>query len=289
VTDVKLISFLVFLFAASTCFYLGRGRLVSLLEVYRRQQLFSSPPPRGSTWYLLDRMGRSRQGFILLTVVLAAAGIVAGLLLDNLAASVLLAVFAVIFSFKKLEVDYRQYKARIDEQAQAALQMIASLYDTTGDLVRAIEGAAGCTASPMRDELVKTLVEYRTGASLAEALQSFAERADNRDIDIFVKAVVLSEKYGTDTAEVVAEIARVIRDRIILREELKSEVRGQRFTVNLFLLFLPLTAALLLYFSSEARHIITGTFFGKAVICFIILVEFGAWYFSRHAGVVEEL
>lgn len=287
--DAKVASFLVFLFVVGMCFYLGRGRVASLLEVYRRQQLFSSRPPRGSTWYLLDRMGRSRQGFIFLTVALAAAGVVVGLLLDNLAASLLLAVFGAVFSSKKVEVDYRQYKARIDEQAQAALQMIASLYDTTGDLVRAIEGAANCTASPMRDELLKTLVEYKAGASLAEALQSFAERTDNRDIDIFVKAVTLSEKYGTNTAEVVAEIARVIRDRIILREELKSEVRGQRFTVNLFLLFLPLTAALLLYFSSEARHVITGTLFGKAVICFVILVEFGAWYITRNAGVVEEL
>ncbi|WP_258359096.1 type II secretion system F family protein [Moorella sulfitireducens] len=189
----------------------------------------------------------------------------------------------------KLEVDYRQYKARIDEQAQAALQMIASLYDTTGDLVRAIEGAANCTPSPMREELIKTLVEYRLGGSLPDALASFAERADNRDIDIFIKAVTLSEKYGTNTAEVVAEIARVIRDRITLREELKSEVRGQGLTINLFLLFLPLTALSLLYFSSEARHVIIATFFGKAVMCFIILVEFLAWYFTRGMGVVEEL
>ncbi|KYH30755.1 type II secretion system F family protein [Neomoorella mulderi] len=287
-TDVKLVSFLIFIFLGSLVFYLGRGRFTGFLEGYRRRQLLA-PPARGSAWYLLARMGRSKEGFVLTTIFLAVLGMAAGILLDNPAASILLAVFAVIYSYKKLEVDYRQHKARMDEQAQAALQMIASLYDTTGDLVRAIEGAAGCIPAPMRDELVRTLVEYRLGGSLGNALESFAERADNRDIDIFVKAVTLSEKYGTNTAEVVAEIARVIRDRITLREELKSEVRGQGLTINLFLLFLPLTAIALLYFSNEARHVITATFFGKAVICFIILVEFLAWYFTRGLGVVEEL
>ncbi|MGI9951440.1 type II secretion system F family protein [Moorellaceae bacterium AZ2] len=286
--EVRMTAFLVFL-AAALCILAAGGRIIGeWMENFRQAHLYA-PAERGSFWYMLDRLKYPRPRWLIVTILLAVAGFGIGVAINNAAAAVLIAIFVVLYRKEKVEVDFQQYRAALDEQAETALQMIASLYETTGDLIRAIDGAKDCTASPMRDELIRTLAEYRAGASLSEALQSWAERADNRDINIFVRAVTLSEKYGTDTAEVVSEVAQVIRDRILLREELKSEVRGQRLTVNLFLLFLPLVAAALMFFSPEARHVITETIFGKAVMCFVICVEFASWHFTRSAGVVEEL
>lgn len=268
--------------------YLYRNEIYQRLNEYNKKAMYSEAR-KGSVWYMLDRTGKSRAGFIVVSAMTASAGFVIGLLLNNLAAALMMAVFAVVFCKKQVELSFRSRKALIDEQAETALQMIASLFETMGDMVRAIEGAVNCTASPMRDELVRTLVEYKAGKSLTEALEGLAERTDNRDIEVFVKGVVLSEKYGADTAEVVTDVAEVIRDRIVLREELKNEMRGQKLTVNVFLLLLPIVAAGLVIFSHEARHTITATFFGKAMMCFMILVEFGSWYLTRNQGVVEEL
>lgn len=286
--DLRMAVFLVFL-AVALLVMAARGTLLREWAEGLRYGYLYAPAERGSVWYMLDRLKQPRLRWLVVTAVLAVAGFGAGLAINNPVAAVLIAVFVVLYRKEKVGVDFQQYRAALDEQAETALQMISSLYDTTGDLIKAIDGAKDCTASPMREELVRTLAEYRAGASLAEALKSWAERTDNRDIDIFVRAVTLSEKYGTDTAEVVSEVAQVIRDRILLREELKSEVRGQRLTVSLFLLFLPLAAVALLVLSDEARNVITGSIFGKAVICFMVCVEFASWYFTRRAGMVEEL
>jgi Flp pilus assembly protein TadB len=288
VLDLRMTVFAVFLAAVLGVLAAGNKVVREWAEGLRQAYLYA-PAERGSMWYMLDRLKQPRLRWVIFTAVMAVAGFAAGVAVNNPAAAVLIAVFIVFYRKEKVGVDFAQYKAALDEQAETALQMISSLYDTTGDLIRAIEGAKDCTPSPMREELVRTLAEYRAGASLHEALRSWAERTDNRDIDIFVRAVTLSEKYGTDTAEVVSEVAQVIRDRILLREELKSEVRGQKLTVTLFLLFLPLAAVALLILSQDARNVIMNNLFGKAVICFMVCVEFASWYFTRSAGMVEEL
>ncbi|MFZ5645596.1 MAG: type II secretion system F family protein [Bacillota bacterium] len=287
-TEIKLAAFLAALAIGALFLYLNRVGIYRRLDEYKRKLIYSEAR-KGTVWHMLDRTGRSRAGFAAITAVTAVGGLAIGLAINNPVAAVMMAFFGVLACRKQVELSLRARQRLIDEQAETALQMIASLYETTGDLVRAVEGAAGCTASPMRDELMRTVVEYRAGKSLADALEGLALRTDNRDVEVFVKGVVVSEKYGTDTAGVVTDVAGVIRDRIVLREELINEMRGQKLTVNVFLLLLPAVAVVMILFSQDARHTITSTFLGRTLICFMILVEFGSWYLTRNQGVVEEL
>jgi len=243
----------------------------------------------GSVEYLLSVLNINRSEYYLGTGMLAAAGAGLGILLKNPLASVMLALFAVIYRKKKLHEKFMQRKAMIDTQVDTALQMIASLHETTGDLIYSIEGAAKTTASPMRDELIQTVKEYRAGKSLLEALRGLAERTENRDLEVFVRAVAISEEYGTNTSEVIIDTSKVISDRIVLREEIKNELRGQKLTTTIFLIFLPLTAAGVIGFYDEARHILTNTFMGKVVLDVVILLNFIAWYFSGAQRLVDEL
>lgn len=287
-TEIKLAALLAALAVGAFFLYLNRVGLYRRLDEYKRKLIYSEAR-KGSVWHMLDRTGRSRACFAAVSAATAVAGLAIGLAINNPVAAVMMASFGVLACRKQVELSLRARQRLIDEQAETALQMIASLYETTGDLVRAVEGAAGCTASPMRDELMRTAVEYRAGKSLADALEGLAVRTDNRDVEVFVKGVVVSEKYGTDTAGVVTDVAGVIRDRIVLREELINEMRGQKLTVNVFLLLLPAVAVVMILFSQDARHTITSTFLGRTLICFMILVEFGSWYLTRNQGVVEEL
>ena len=115
------------------------------------------------------------------------------------------------------------------------------------------------------------------------------ERVDNRDFEILCKGIMLSEKYGTDTTAVVREVAEIIRDRIVLREELKNELRGQKLTIDVFLIAIPVVAALLYIFSPEARHTITSTTVGKVIMMILVCIEYAAWRLTRGQWVEEEL
>lgn len=245
--------------------------------------------PVGSLPYKLKRLGYRYDLFVLVTVLLAAAGFTIGVLLKNPAAAVMLAAFAVLFLSGEVDVLYRNYQAKIDEQAETMLQMCASLYATTGDIVESLAGTVECLPDPMRREVQETVAEYRAGRPLAPALMSFAERVQNRDIDVFVRGLLLSEQYGADTVEVVKGVAEVIWDRILLREELKNEMRGQSATVTILLLATPVALAILTVFVGEARAVMTGTILGRIVVCVMIAVEYIAWKSLRHQGVTEKL
>ena len=287
--EAKLAALAVAGFLLSLTAYFMYGELLKAAEGMDRKALLSQAK-KGSTFYLLDRMGKKRSGFVLAVLVTAMGGIAVGLvLLNNPLAAVLCAALALPFHRKRVELEYAGRRAELEEQAEVALQMIASLYETIGDLVEAMRKAADCVPSPTRDELLRAVVAYHTGKPLKEVLLELAERMESRDFDIFAKSVVLSEVYGANTAEVVSDVAGIIRDRILLREELKNEMKGYNFTTNIFLLFLPVVAGGLIALYPDARHVLTGTFYGKVMVCAIILVEYLAWHLTRTfgSGVVE--
>lgn len=258
-------------------------------EKPKKYVLTSKKLKPGSVDYYLNILNMNRSEYYMTTGILATAGVGLGIILKNPVAAILLVIFAVVFRKKKLEEKFMKRKAMIDTQVDTSLQMIASLYETTDDLIYSMEGAAKTTASPMRDELIQTVKEYRAGKSLLEALQGLVERTENRDLEVFVRAVAISEEYGTNTSEVIVDTSKVISDRILLREEIKNELRGQKLTTTIFLVFLPLTAAGVIGFYDDARHILTNTLMGKFVLDVVILLNFIAWFFSGGQKLVDDL
>lgn len=238
----------------------------------------------------LMRLGIDKASYNLVTLLLVAGGAFAGfVLLKNPPAGVLMALFLYFYRRRSIDLRRQERKALIDQQAEVALQMVAALYETMGDMVRALEGTAHCVPEPMAGELKRVVAEYHAGTPLHEALREFAARSQNRDIDVFVNGVLLSEKYGTNTSEVVHDVAELIRDRITLRDELKNELRGQKLTVNVFLMLIPVAGAALFLFSPEARNTMTNSLVGKAIVCGLCCIEYFAWHFTRGQGVVEDL
>lgn len=177
----------------------------------------------------------------------------------------------------------------IESQAEVALQLISALYENNRDLMKSIKEAADCIQPPLADELKLTVAEYAAGGSLLKALQNLADRVDNREINVFVKGVVLSEQYGTDTVQVVQNVSSVISDRITLREELRNEMRGQVFNIAIFLTAIPVVVTILMVFFPDARQVLTSTMLGKGVIDFMIVIEYIAWRFGTGQEVIRGL
>lgn len=208
---------------------------------------------------------------------------------NNIAAGILAAIFIFLYRRKNKQLESIKKNTLIDQQAEVGLQIISSLYEAKGDLIAAIKGASECIQPPLADELRYAIVEFSTGLSPMEVLQNLADRVENRDINIFVKGVVLSEKYGTSTAEVIKNVGEVITDRISLREEVKNEMRGQKLTINIFLISIPVVTILITAFLPDAREIIINTMMGKILIMFAITIEYLGWYFTSGQGGADEL
>ncbi|WP_338835925.1 type II secretion system F family protein [Neomoorella thermoacetica] len=221
------------------------------------------------------------------TLVMAVVGVVAGLALSNPLAAALAVFLAALFDRKCRAMEERDRRALLDSQAEVALQMVAALHQATGDLIGALDKAAECVSDPLSAELKKTVADYRTGASIGEALRGLAERVPSQDVRAFVDGVLEAERFGADAGTVVAAVVETIRDRMNLREEMKNEMRGQRLTINALLLLLPLMTGMAFFLFPQSQEILAHTLTGKLIVCGVFLAEYFVWALSTREAVGE--
>lgn len=176
----------------------------------------------------------------------------------------------------------------IEGQSEVALQLISSFYKNTGDIMSALKEAADCIQPPLADELRLTVTQYAANKSPLAALQDLAARINDRNISIFANAVILSERYGTDTAQIIDDLSKKTSCRISLRDELKNEIKGQSITIKIFFFALPvLTGVLMLV--PDVRQVLTASPIGLLLIPGLLLVEYWAWYSTTDEEVINKL
>ncbi|MFZ5650972.1 MAG: type II secretion system F family protein [Bacillota bacterium] len=210
--------------------------------------------------------------------------------LSNPYLGVISPVLWLIFAHQMVDRLYRtRVRARIDAQAQLALQLLAEVYSVSDNLPQAIERIIPSTPQPLRGELEKLVLKFRTNQDLSQCLVDFAGNIDNRDMETFVHGIILSDQFGSDAHEVITKNAEVIRERLALREELINEIRGKKAVTGIFMVLLPVVFLWLLIGNDEAREIFTGTVKGQCLVTFLVLVEYLCWYLDSRREVTEEL
>ncbi len=215
-----------------------------------------------------------------LSIILGAVCVLLSLYLNNIYAAVLSVVLAYFFNKTNKKLERKNQSAVLDSQIETALQIVSSLYDATGDLIDVFNKTAECVEAPLNLELKRTVSDYYKGMSLKDALQGLAERVPSRDFQIFINGVIEAEKFGTNPGEVISTVVNTINDRMVLNEDLKNEMRGQKVTIYALLALLPAMVGLSMALFPQAREILTQTMTGKMIICGVFFVECIVWAFS---------
>ncbi|MFZ5632139.1 MAG: type II secretion system F family protein [Bacillota bacterium] len=271
------------------------SRLKEILEYEARQRdsAFTKYKVARDAAYKLNRLGApvNYNAFLVLNLAISLAlAVVSIKVLSNPLLAAILMVIWMLFSHQLVDRLYRtRVKAKIDAQAQLALQLIAELYSVSDNLVQAIERVIPSTPRPLRRDLENLVLQVKTNKDFDRCLLDFAANIDNRDIETFVHGIILAEHFGTETHEVIMKNAEVIRDRIALREELIDETKGKKAIIHLFMIILPVVFLWLFTGSDDARRIFTDTAKGNYLVSLLAVVEYLCWYFDSRKGVAEEL
>jgi tight adherence protein B len=116
----------------------------------------------------------------------------------------------------------RQRQERIERQFPLALDLISRALRAG----HALSGAIRMAAQELPDPLVRdfrTLFEaLNYGQPLPEALSRFAQRVPLPDAGYFAVAVIVQRDTGGNLAEVLDQIAALVRDRLRLRGEVRT-------------------------------------------------------------------
>jgi tight adherence protein B len=131
-------------------------------------------------------------------------------------------------------------------------QRFPEALDLLGRAVRAghaftsgLEMVSKESPEPVSSEFRTTFEEQNFGLPLRDALSNFAERVPLVDVQFFVTALMIQKDTGGNLAEILDELARVIRERFRIHREVQIKTAQGRLTA-LILILLPIGMLLLM-------------------------------------------
>jgi tight adherence protein B len=128
--------------------------------------------------------------------------------------------------------------ARFEEQFPEALDLLSRALRAGHAFQTAMGMVADDLKEPCGPEFRKTFDQQNYGLPLRDALFQLADRIPHLDVRFFTTAVLIQRETGGNLAEILDNLAHVVRERFRIRREIRTKTAHGRFT-GLVLLGLP--------------------------------------------------
>jgi tight adherence protein C len=113
----------------------------------------------------------------------------------------------------------KQRKKEVQRALPDLLDMLSSTVQAGLAFNAALAYAVPGVKGPLGDELRAVLSEIRVGRSRADALRAMAERIDQEELKTTVRAIVQSERLGSNLSKVLEDLGTESRHHRLLRGE----------------------------------------------------------------------
>jgi tight adherence protein B len=199
---------------------------------------------------LIEQSGvRTTPGAIVVVSLVAAAavGFATRLLVNQAFAAPLAAAFAGAAPYAWLVHRRSSRRKRFEEQFPEALDLMSRAIRAGHALQTALGMAADELPDPVGPEFKKTFDQQNYGLPLRDVLNELAVRVPILDVRFFVTAVLIQRDTGGNLAEILDNLAHVVRERFKIRRQIRVHTAHGRFT-GYVLLALPAALAIALSF-----------------------------------------
>ena len=152
--------------------------------------------------------------FILLSLFFAGAGFIGFYLMKmGLLMSVIFAICLGGLPFLYLYIKKNQRMKKFQAQLPESLDLMARSLRAGHAFSTGMKLAADEFDDPLGTEFSITLDEINFGLGVSDALKNFVHRVECQDLNFFVIAVILQRETGGNLAEIMENIAYLIRER----------------------------------------------------------------------------
>lgn len=135
---------------------------------------------------------------------------------------------------------------KISEQLPDALDLMARSLRAGHAFSDALKMAASESKAPIAEELSSTAEQHRLGLELRECLEGLNSRVpESFELRLFTGAVMLNRDTGGNLIEILENLARTIRERVVFEGKVKALTAEVRASANI-LSSLPIGAAVML-------------------------------------------
>lgn len=141
--------------------------------------------------------------------------------------------------------------AAFNHQIGDALILMSNSLRAGYGFLQAIQAVGQEMSPPISEEFDRILKAINLGAGTEEALRDMAHRVKSDDWDLVLTAVLIQRQVGGNLAEMLENIAHTIRERVRIKQEIKTLTAQGRLS-GIIISLLPLALGLFLFFSNPA-------------------------------------
>lgn len=187
------------------------GNFAMPLEWFNQLVVRSGLPYQPARWFAMSGGAGLLAGFVYLKMV-------GGLLTTS---GIAFAIFALAPIIALKMIGGKRMK-KLAQQLPDAMQIACRSLEAGHPVATAIALVAREMPDPIGTEFGMAADEVSYGMSLTNAVQRMAERAGDRDIELFAATVRLQEKTGGNLTELLKALASTIRERQTMRLKVRA-------------------------------------------------------------------
>jgi tight adherence protein B len=160
--------------------------------------------------------------FVVVSVVAALVfGVLGAALLRNAFLALIVAAFGAAFPTLLLRTALNRREERLREQLPDVLTIMAASLRAGHSFLQSLDTVAKEIAQPAATEFQRVVAEIRLGRPAEDALEALAERVGSADFKWAVLAVNIQREVGGNLAEILDTVADTLRERAMLRRQVK--------------------------------------------------------------------
>jgi tight adherence protein B len=211
-------------------------------------QALGSFPLARRTELLLYRAGMDMKVgtyFLISLVSGAAAMLLFNLVLGRPLIALVVGIICCFIPYMVVRNKRSKRMRQMDEQLPDSMDLMTSALRAGLSLPAALQLVAQEGPSPLAEEFGYTFDEQNLGMDIKDAMVNMARRIDSLDIKFFVTAVVVQRETGGNLAEIMDNIAHIIRERFRILGDVRSLTAHGRFS-GVILSVLPIAMGFLI-------------------------------------------
>jgi tight adherence protein B len=189
----------------------------------------------------------------------AVAALVGGFVFRNILFGMVFGLAGALGPFVAVSIAASKRSDRLRNQLPDVLMVLASSLRAGHSFLQGLDMVAKEVGDPAAQEFTRTVTEIRLGRPVDEALEAMAERVGNEDFDWAVLAINIQRQVGGNLAEVLETVAETIRERGVLRRQVKVLSAEGRLSVAILVALPPLLATYISFVNPAYIDTLFGT------------------------------
>ena len=240
--------------------------------------LSASVPTLADLHFMLQQAGMSWTVGTFLTITLGTSvglGLVSFMVFRNLILSILMVIIGAILPYAYVRRRRTRRMNAFEANLPEAIDLLGRAIRAGHPLSSGMKMVADEMQEPISGEFQRTFEEHRFGVPFEDAIQELSDRVDIVDVRILVTAILIQREVGGNLAEVLDNLASVIRARFTIRRQLRVYTAQGRIS-GYVLAALPIVVGTIIYLLNPDYGIVMFThslgrfFLGGALIMQLI-------------------